>query len=126
MTLARPGSDPATAAPPDAPEQDPVAPPSRRAEIALVSLAGVLLAGALKWPVLRHLRSSVPEDLGDPLLQTWQLSWGAHALVHQPLHPWDANTFFPLRASLAFSDSLLGYAPLGLLFGSGAQAAVVR
>ncbi|MCU1672636.1 MAG: hypothetical protein JWN77_749 [Frankiales bacterium] len=91
-----------------------------RSEAALASVVGLLLAGVLKWPVLSHLRSSVPEDLGDPLLQTWQLSWGAHALLHDPLHVWDSNTFFPLDRTLAFSDSLLGYAPLGVLFGDSA------
>ena len=94
-----------------------------RSEAALASVVGLLLAGVLKWPVLSHLRSSVPEDLGDPLLQAWQLSWGAHALLHDPLHVWDSNTFFPLDRTLAFSDSLLGYAPLGVLFG---DAALVR
>ncbi|MEO6203897.1 MAG: hypothetical protein ABIO67_00715, partial [Mycobacteriales bacterium] len=71
MTLARPGSDPATAASPEPPVISVAARPSRVIECALVSLAGLLLAGAMKWPLLRHLRSSVPEDLGDPLLQTW-------------------------------------------------------
>ncbi len=91
-----------------------------------MSLVATALVAVMKWPVLRHLRSAVPEDLGDPLLQVWQLAWGAHAVVHQPRHLFDANTFFPLPRSLAFSDSLLGYAPLGALIGGGPQAAVVR
>ena len=95
-------------------------------EATLASLAGLLLAGVLKWPVLRHLRTSVPEDLGDPMLQAWQLSWGSHALLHAPLRVWDSNTFFPLDRTLAFSDSLLGYAPLGLLFGTSAGGALAR
>jgi hypothetical protein len=74
-----------------------------------------VLACVLRFPVLASLRTGVAEDLGDPLLQVWQLAWGRHALLHQPLHPFDANTFWPLEDSLAFSDSLLGYAPLGLL-----------
>lgn len=86
-----------------------------RLEALLASLGGVLLACVLRFPVLRDLRTGVPEDLGDPLLQVWQLAWGRHALLHQPLHPFDANAFWPLEDSLAFSDSLLGYAPLGLL-----------
>jgi hypothetical protein len=104
----------------DAPATDP-APAARisvRMEAFLAGLAGLLIAAVLKWPVLRHLRTSVPEDLGDPLLQAWQLSWGQHALVHDLRHIWDSNTFFPLDRTLAFSDSLLGYAPLGLLLPS--------
>ena len=89
-----------------------------RQEAALAGVAGLLLAAILKWPVLHHLRTGIPEDLGDPLLQAWQLAWGQHALLHDPLHVWQSNTFFPLDRTLAFSDSLLGYAPLGLLLPS--------
>jgi hypothetical protein len=85
--------------------------------VALAVAGGIALACLLRLPVLRRLSSGVPEDLGDPLLQAWQLAWGRHALLTQPLSPFDANAFWPLPNSLAFSDSLLGYAPLGLLFG---------
>jgi hypothetical protein len=97
-----------------------------RVEVALVLLAGAVLAGVLKWPALHHLRSGVPGGTGDPLLQAWELAWGASALLHGPWHIWDSNTFFPLSQSLAFSDSLVGYAPLGVLFGDGPGAALVR
>ena len=101
-------------------------PASAREEAVYVGLVGIGLAVLLRFPVLRNLRTSVPEDVGDPLLQTWQLAWGAHALTSSPADPWDANTFWPLERSLAFSDALLGYAPLGVLFGEGAQAGLVR
>ena len=39
------------------------------------------------------------------------MAWDGHALLTDPLHLWDANAFYPERYSLAFSDSLLGYAP---------------
>lgn len=103
--------------------------PPRKAvqvEVLLVLLTGAVLAGVLKWPALHHLRSGVPGGVGDPLLQAWQLAWGAHTLLHAPLDVWDSNTFFPLSQSLAFSDSLLGYAPLGVLFGDSVGAALVR
>ena len=100
--------------------------PSVRLEALLAGLAGLVIAGILKWPVLRHLRTGVPKDLGDPLVQVWQLAWGQHALVHSPSQVWHGNTFFPLRHSLAFSDSLLGYAPFGLLFGDGIGNALLR
>ena len=92
----------------------------------LAGLAGILLACLLRRPVLRQLTTGVPEDLGDPLLQAWQLAWGREALLRQPLDPFDANTFWPLENSLAFSDSLLGYAPLGLLFAEGTGGALLR
>lgn len=104
----------------------PAAPSRAWREAALVGLAGILLACLLRRPVLRQLTTGVPEDLGDPLLQAWQLAWGRQALLHQPLSPFDANTFWPLPNSLAFSDSLLGYAPLGLLFGEGPAGALLR
>jgi hypothetical protein len=45
--------------------------------------------------------------------------------LHQPLDYFQANTFWPLRNSLAFSDALVGYAPTGMV-GEGVQAAIVR
>ncbi len=80
---------------------------------------------AMTWPAARHPASTVPEDLADPLLQVWITSWGGHALRSQPLHVFDANAFWPLKNSLAFSDSLLGYAPFALV-GSGPTAGLVR
>ena len=85
-----------------------------------------IIAIAMTWPGAAHPASTIPADLGDPMLETWQLGWGAHALVHQPLHPFNSNSFYPLSNTLAFSDSLLGDAPFALLFGNGPTAALVR
>ena len=79
----------------------------------------------MHWPLPLHLGRDVPRDIGDPLVQAWQVAWGGHALAHQPLDYFQANTFWPLRNSLAFSDALVGYAPAGLV-GSGPHAAIVR
>ena len=93
---------------------------------ALLALGGSsLLAVAMNAPALRHPASTVPADLGDPLLQAWELGWDGHALTHQPLHPFDSNTFYPLKNTLAFTDSLLGYAPLSW-FGRGQSDALIR
>ena len=102
-------------------------PPERFAarEVGLVLLAGVALGIAATWPLVLHLGSRVASDPGDPLLQAWQVAWDGHAIVHQPLHFFQANSFWPLRDSLAFSDALIGYTPAGLI-GSGPTAAVVR
>jgi hypothetical protein len=93
--------------------------------LALAALAGCLLAAAMHWPLPLHLGRDVPRDIGDPLVQAWEVAWGGHALAHQPLDYFQANTFWPLRNSLAFSDALAGYAPAGL-FGGGPHAAIVR
>jgi hypothetical protein len=91
----------------------------------LAALAGVLLAIITSWPLVLHMPSRIAPDLGDPVRTAWEVAWVGHAIVHQPLHLFDANVFYPHRLSLAFSDSLLGYGPAGL-FGSGTVAALVR
>ncbi|MEA2154963.1 MAG: hypothetical protein QOE11_1103 [Solirubrobacteraceae bacterium] len=79
----------------------------------------------MHWPLPLHLGRDIAQDLGDPLVQAWQVAWDGHALAHQPLALFQANTFWPLPDSLAFSDALVGYAPAGLI-GSGTRAAVAR
>ena len=96
-----------------------------RREVGVAALGGALLAIVMTWPLLIHLGSTVPRDIGDPLAEAWQPAWGGHALLHQPLHFFDANRFWPLKYSLAFGDALIGYAPSGLI-GSGPHAAMVR
>ncbi len=96
-----------------------------RRELALATLAGCVLAIAVHWPLPLHLGTHVARDIGDPLVQAWQVAWGGHALTSQPLDYFQANTFYPLQNSLAFSDALTGYAPSGL-FGEGVTAAIVR
>ena len=88
----------------------------------MAAFAGVALAVAMSWPLVLHLGSDVGKDLGDPLLQAWQVAWIGHALLHAPLDLWQANTFWPYDDTLAFSDVLVGYAPAGLM----AQAALTR
>ena len=97
-------------------------------EVTAVAVASALLAVAMTWPLVLHLGgqlASDPSDVPDPLLEAWTVAWGGHALLHSPLHFYDANVFWPLRNSLAFSESLAGFAPAGL-FGSSMHAAVVR
>jgi hypothetical protein len=79
----------------------------------------------MTWPLVRHLSSSVPQDLGDPLGQAWFLAWGGHALLTDPLDLFQGNTFWPGTSSYAYSDSLFGYFPAAF-FGSGPVAAIVR
>ena len=94
-------------------------------EVLGLALGSSALSLAMNWPVVRRLGSAIPGDPHDPLLQSWEIAWGGHALLHQPLHYFQANIFWPLRDTLAFSDTLAGYAPLAL-FGHGAEAALVR
>ncbi|MGK5684896.1 hypothetical protein [Actinoplanes sp. URMC 104] len=96
-----------------------------RREWILVILGGLALAVALTWPTLRDPRHTVPGDIGDPAMFAWQIAWGGHALLHDPAHLWDSNTFYPDPYSLAFTDTVLGYAPFGMI-GSGMEAAILR
>jgi hypothetical protein len=94
-------------------------------ELVLLAAGACVLAVVMHWPLVLHLGEDIPKDLGDPLVQAWQVSWGGHALATQPLEFFQSNQFWPLDDTLAFSDALLGYAPAGLI-GSGSEAAVVR
>jgi hypothetical protein len=101
------------------------APPLTARELAGVVALAIVLTLAMHWPLPLHLGRDIAQDLGDPLVQAWQVAWDGHALVHQPLRLFQANMFWPQHDSLAFSDALVGYAPAGLI-GSGTRAAVAR
>jgi hypothetical protein len=95
------------------------------AEYALVALSGLLLAILTSWPLVLHMGSRIAPDLGDPVRTAWEIAWVGHAMLHDPLHIFNSNAFYPHPFSLAFSDSLLGYGPAAF-FGSGTIAALVR
>jgi hypothetical protein len=94
-------------------------------ELASCCALATVLALVMHWPLPLHLGRDIAQDLGDPLVQAWQIAWDGHALAHQPLRLFQANTFWPQPDALAFSDALVGYAPAGLI-GSGTHAAVAR
>uniref|UniRef100_UPI0009E75398 hypothetical protein n=1 Tax=Actinoplanes sp. TFC3 TaxID=1710355 RepID=UPI0009E75398 len=96
-----------------------------RHEYALVVYGSLILAAALTWPTLRYPLHTVPQDVWDPARQAWQVAWAGHVLLTEPARLWQANAFFPEHYSFAFGDSLLGYAPAGML-GGGPLAAVLR
>ena len=85
----------------------------------------VLVAVGMTWPLVLNLGTDTTRDLGDPLFDTWHAAWIGHALLHQPLHLFQANRFWPEHDSLAFTDVMLGYAPAGLVAAQGLGAAVV-
>jgi hypothetical protein len=94
-------------------------------ELGGVALLAIALALAMHWPLPLHMGRDIAQDLGDPLVQAWQVAWDGHALRTQPTELFQANTFWPLPDSLAISDALVGYAPAGLI-GEGTRAAVAR
>jgi hypothetical protein len=86
---------------------------SRTARPAVIACFGyVALAVAYSWPLAIRL-SGVPHDPGDPLLTTWFLWWNTQAL---PLTAqwWNAPMFYPATGVFAFSEHLLGLAPIAV------------
>jgi MFS family permease len=79
----------------------------------------------MTWPTLRYPLHTIPQDIWDPTLQAWQMAWSGHILLTDPAQLWHANAFYPESWSFAFSDTLLGYAPAGMI-GDGPYAAVLR
>ncbi|MFI1992432.1 hypothetical protein [Actinoplanes sp. NPDC020271] len=94
-------------------------------EYSLAIYLSLIFAAALSWPTLRNPLHTLPQDLGDPSQQAWQVSWLGHVLQTNPVKLWQANAYFPTTDALAYGDSLLGYAPAGLL-GTGPESAVLR
>jgi len=75
------------------------------------ALAYAALTLAATWPLARRLSSAVAHDSLDPVLNAWILWWNAH---HVPLTTawWSPPSFYPAQGVLAFSEHLLGFAPL--------------
>jgi hypothetical protein len=72
-------------------------------------LAALFLGAALllTHPLAGSLGSALPGNLGDPLLNTWTLGWGAQWLGGGR-HVWDAPIFHPHDDTFAYSEHLLG------------------
>ncbi len=94
-------------------------------EWTIAATFSVVISVILTWPTLKYPGHTLPEDLGDPTLVAWMLSWGGHGMLTDPLHVFNANSFYPEPLSYAFTDTLLGYFPAGMI-GEGFTAALVR
>ena len=70
-----------------------------------------LLTIALTWPLALHPGSRVANDLGDSLLNMFLFDWNARVL---PLTArwWSLPQFYPIPGATAFSEHLLGLAPI--------------
>ena len=84
-----------------------------------------VLTAVMTFPQVLHMRDGI-NDVGDPLLNLWALSWVAHQLAIAPGHLFDANIFVPERWTLAYSETLVapGFAVAPLLW-MGASRVVV-
>ncbi len=77
-------------------------------EFVLVLLASALLTTAFTYPTAFKLGHVGRVDNGDGKLSIWNVAWVARTLVVDPLHVFDANIFYPHRATLAYSENNLG------------------
>lgn len=77
----------------------------------LAGIAYVLLATAYTWPLLTRASTHVANDLGDSLLNMFIFAWNARTL---PLTEawWNMPQFHPAVGVTAFSEHLLGLAPI--------------
>jgi len=82
-----------------------------RSRITLAAAALAVLTCAYTWPLVLHPATTVAHDRGDPLLVTWILWWSTHTV---PLTAawWNAPAFYPSTGVFAFSENLLGLAPI--------------
>jgi hypothetical protein len=79
--------------------------------VVLVVVAYLALSLAYTWPLALHLTNGIAHDPGDPVLNAWILWWSTQTI---PLtaHWWNAPFFYPAPGVLAFSEHLLGLAPI--------------
>ena len=68
----------------------------------------VLLTLVFTYPLSVRPGDVLLADQPDFHLFVWTLGWIAHALATDPLSIFNANIFYPLRHTLAFSENLLG------------------
>lgn len=82
----------------------------------IVLLLFTILTVIYTYPYAFNLGTMVNDPV-DPLLSTWTMLWDRHILLDGPAawsRLFDANIFFPYRATLAFSEHLLGNMALAL------------
>src|SRR5215471_630718 len=79
--------------------------PTRRALLHGLYL-GLSLLFASRFFAITHPTSFAITE-GDPALMVWTLQWVTRALVHDPLHVFAGNTFFPYAHSIVLTDSMV-------------------
>ena len=80
---------------------------------ALYTVLGLLMAHQLVGALGHAVPAMGDRPLeNDALYGLWAIAWGAHALATAPAELFHANAFYPERYTLAYSDHLLGVAPL--------------
>jgi len=93
-----------------------------KATISLGILAVFAVLAVLQTAPLSFHPGSGIRDAGDPLLNTWIMSWTGRQIFRRPAELFQANIFHPYPNALAFSEHLLppalAAAPVTLLTGN--------
>ena len=74
----------------------------------------VLVSLFLTFPLVLHLKDSLPGHLADPLDSAWVINWNLHALSQDVRTIYQANVFYPLPNSLAYGEPVFGASLLAL------------
>jgi len=75
-------------------------------EVAWAALVFAVATVLLSYPLAFHPATFSRLDNGDARLNAWAISWVAHQLLEDPLALFEANTFYPLPHTLAYSEHL--------------------
>ncbi|NPV58081.1 MAG: hypothetical protein HPY75_00295 [Actinobacteria bacterium] len=68
-------------------------------------LAFFLVAAVLfTWPLVLHVHDGIVGGHGDPLLNTWIISWDARTIFTHPTRLFQGNIIYPSRDVLAYSE----------------------
>jgi hypothetical protein len=79
-------------------------------ELLIVTFVFAALTVVMALPFSLSPGTLVVADLPDTHLYVWTLAWDTYAFLHQPLHIFDANIYYPYANTLAYSENLIGSA----------------
>ncbi len=82
----------------------------------------IVLTLALTFPLVFHMGSTVPSDIGDPLYTIWAMNWEMKQAAHGFGQFFNGNNFYPHTGTLLYADYIPGLTllavPLVFLTGS--------
>jgi len=78
---------------------------ARTIEVASVCAVAMGLSVLMTWPLAAGLGTLGRINTGDGLFSIWCVAWVAHAITTNPANLFDANIFFPHKATLAYSEA---------------------
>lgn len=79
----------------------------RRVEYGVVLVFFLAIMVLFTWPLVLHLHDGVTNNSSDTLCNTWIISWNARTLPTHPSGLFQANSFYPSRDVLAYSEILI-------------------